>query len=85
MAYLAAKISRIRFLTSVKVVPHRPAVPKANLLSTIDVMSGGRVIVGVGAGWLKEEFEALGAPPFDERGKVTDKYFQRHSVHCRFL
>jgi probable F420-dependent oxidoreductase len=76
MAYLAAKTSRIRFLTSVMVVPHRPAVLTAKLLSTIDVMSGGRVIVGVGAGWLKEEFEALGAPPFDERGKVTDEYLQ---------
>jgi probable F420-dependent oxidoreductase len=76
MAYLAAKTSRIRFLTSVTVVPHRPAVLTAKILSTIDVMSGGRVIVGVGAGWLQEEFEALGAPPFAERGKVTDEYLQ---------
>ena len=83
MAYLAAKTSRIRFLTSVMVVPHRPAVLTAKSLSTIDVMSGGRVIVG--AGWLKEEFEALGAPPLDERGKVTDEYLQHHPVHCRLL
>ncbi len=76
MAYLAAKTSRIRFLTSVMVVPHRPAVLAAKILSTIDVMSGGRVIVGVGAGWLEEEFEALGAPPFAERGRVTDEYLQ---------
>jgi len=76
MAYLAAKTSRIRFLSSVMVVPHRPAVLTAKILSTIDVMSGGRVIVGVGAGWLQEEFEALGAPPFAERGKVTDEYLQ---------
>src|SRR5437764_13404363 len=76
MAYLAAKTSRIRFLTSVMVVPHRPAVLAAKILSTIDVMSGGRVIVGVGAGWLEEEFEALGAPAFAERGKVTDEYLQ---------
>ncbi len=76
MAYLAAKTSRIRFLTSVMVVPHRPAVLTAKILSTIDVMSGGRIMVGVGAGWLEEEFEALGAPPFAERGKVTDEYLQ---------
>jgi probable F420-dependent oxidoreductase len=76
MAYLAAKTSRIRFLTSVMVVPHRPAVLAAKMLSTIDVMSGGRLIVGVGAGWLEEEFEALGAPAFAERGKVTDEYLQ---------
>jgi probable F420-dependent oxidoreductase len=56
------------------VAPHRPAVLTAKILSTIDVLSGGRLIVGVGAGWLKEEFEALGAPPFAERGAVTDEY-----------
>src|ERR1700694_1647811 len=72
MAYLAGKTSKIRFLTSVMVVPHRPAVLTAKFLSTIDVMSGGRLIVGIGAGWLKEEFEALGAPPFAERGAATD-------------
>ena len=74
MAYIAGKTSRIRFLTSVMVVPHRPAVLTAKFLATIDVLSGGRVMVGVGAGWLEEEFEAIGAPPFAERGKVTDEY-----------
>jgi probable F420-dependent oxidoreductase len=74
VAYLAAKTSRLRFLTSVMVVPHRPAVLTAKMLATIDVLSGGRLIVGIGAGWLKEEFEALGTPPFEERGAVTDEY-----------
>ena len=74
VAYLAGKTSRLRFLTSVMVVPHRPAVLTAKMLATIDVLSGGRLIVGVGAGWLKEEFEALGTPPFEERGAVTDEY-----------
>lgn len=63
MAHLAAKTSRIRFLTSV-IVPHRPAVLTAKLLSTIDVMSGGWVIVGVGAGWLKEEIRGPGRAAF---------------------
>ena len=76
MAYLAGKTTRIRFLTSVMVVPHRPAVFTAKILSTADVLSGGRILVGVGVGWLEEEFEALGAPPFPERGKVTDEYLQ---------
>src|SRR5215472_18980800 len=76
IAYLAGKTSRLRFLTSVMVVPHRPAVLTAKMLATIDVLSGGRLIVGVGAGWLKEEFEALGTPPFAERGKVTDEYLE---------
>jgi probable F420-dependent oxidoreductase len=74
VTYLAAKTSRLRFLTSVMVVPHRPAVLTAKILATIDVLSGGRLIVGVGAGWLKEEFEAIGAPAFEERGAVTDEY-----------
>jgi probable F420-dependent oxidoreductase len=74
VTYLAAKTSKLKFLTSVMVVPHRPAVLTAKMLSTIDVLSGGRLIVGIGAGWLKEEFEALGTPPFEERGAVTDEY-----------
>ena len=76
LAYVAGKTSKIRFVTSVMVVPHRPAVLTAKILATIDVLSGGRLIVGIGAGWLKEEFEALGAPPFAERGAATDEYLQ---------
>ena len=56
------------------VVPHRPAVLAAKQLATIDVLSGGRVTLGIGAGWMKEEFEALGTPPFEQRGRVTDEY-----------
>ncbi len=74
MTYLAAITKKARLLTSVMVVPHRPALYTAKVLSTIDVLSNGRVTVGVGAGWMDEEFQALGAPPFAERGKVTDEY-----------
>jgi probable F420-dependent oxidoreductase len=73
-AYVAAKTSRLRFVTSVMVVPHRPPVLTAKMLATIDLLSGGRLTIGVGAGWMREEFEALGAPPFAERGAVTDEY-----------
>lgn len=76
LAYLAAATSKIRLLTSVMVVPHRPAVLTAKMLATIDVLSQGRVTVGCGAGWLAEEFKAIGAPPFAERGKVTDEYLR---------
>jgi probable F420-dependent oxidoreductase len=76
IAYLAGKTTKLGFLTSVMVVPHRPAVLAAKMLATIDVMSGGRLIVGVGAGWLEEEFVALQTPPFKERGAVTDEYMQ---------
>lgn len=74
MAFLGAATSRIRLMTSVLVVPHRPAVLAAKMLATIDALTGGRVTVGVGAGWLREEFEAIGAPPFAARGRVTDEY-----------
>jgi probable F420-dependent oxidoreductase len=76
VAFIAAKTSRLRLVTSVMVVPHRPAVLTAKILSTIDVLSGGRLVVGIGAGWLKEEFEAIGTPPFAARGAVTDEYLQ---------
>lgn len=76
VAFIAAKTSRLRLVTSVMVVPHRPAVLTAKILSTIDVLSGGRLTVGIGAGWLREEFEAIGAPSFAARGAVTDEYLQ---------
>src|SRR3954464_1561111 len=78
--YLAAKTSRLRLHTSVMVVPHRPAVLTAKILATIDVFSGGRLSVGCGAGWMKEEFEALGTDPFDDRGTVTDEYLQAFRI-----
>jgi probable F420-dependent oxidoreductase len=74
LAFVAARTSKLRLVTSVMVIPHRPAVLAAKQLATIDVLSGGRVTLGIGAGWMKEEFEAIGAPPFAERGKVTDEY-----------
>src|SRR5580700_5010597 len=74
VAWIAAKTTRLRLVTSVMVVPHRPAVLTAKILSTIDVLSGGRLTLGVGAGWMREEFEAIGAPDFDARGTVTDEY-----------
>ena len=76
LAFLAGCTQRIKLLTSVIVVPYRPAVLAAKLFLTADVLSGGRVIAGVGAGWMQEEFAALGTPPFDERGAVTDEFLQ---------
>ena len=73
IAFLAGCTERLRLLTSVLVVPHRPAVLTAKILATIDVLANGRLIVGAGAGWMKEEFALLDAP-FEERGKVTDEY-----------
>ncbi len=74
LCFLAGCTERIGLLSSVMVVPYRPAVTAAKMLATADVLSGGRVIAGVGAGWMREEFEALGAAPFDHRGAVTDEF-----------
>ncbi len=76
LAFLAGQTSSIRLVTSVMVVPHRSPVVTAKALSTLDVLSQGRVTVGVGTGWLEEEFQALETAPFAERGAVTDEYIQ---------
>jgi probable F420-dependent oxidoreductase len=73
-AYIAALTKDLRFVLSVMVVPHRPAVLTAKLLSTIDYLSKGRLTLGIGVGWCREEFEAIGAAPFDDRGPVTDEW-----------
>jgi probable F420-dependent oxidoreductase len=72
--WIAAKTSKLRIVTSVMVAPHRPAVLTAKILATLDVLSKGRLTLGIGAGWMQEEFEAVGTPPFAERGAVTDEY-----------
>src|SRR5690349_14125738 len=68
IAFLAAKTRKLRFVTSVMVVPYRAAVLTAKVIATIDVLSAGRLTVGVGTGWMQDEFEQLGAPDFAARG-----------------
>jgi probable F420-dependent oxidoreductase len=75
-AFIAAKTQHIRLVLAVMVVPHRPAVLAAKMLTTIDVLSEGRLVVGIGAGWLKAEFDAVVTTPFAERGAVTDEYLE---------
>ena len=76
MTFVAAKTTALRLVTSVMIVPYRNPVLTAKMLATIDVLSHGRVTVGVGVGWLREEFEALGAPDFARRGAVSNEYIQ---------
>jgi probable F420-dependent oxidoreductase len=76
LSFLAGITSSAKLLTAVMVLPHRPPVLAAKMLATIDVLSHGRVIVGCGVGWMREEFEAIGAPPFAERGAVGNEYIR---------
>ena len=73
-AWLAQTVSRLRLVLAVLVVPYRPAVLAAKQLATVDVLSGGRLTVGIGAGWLRAEFDAVVTTAFAERGAVTDEY-----------
>jgi probable F420-dependent oxidoreductase len=76
MAFVAGCTRRLRLVTSVMILPYRNPVVTAKMLATIDVLSRGRVTVGVGVGWLQEEFEALGAPGFARRGAASDEYLR---------
>jgi len=75
LAFLAAETSHVTIGTSVLIVPYRDPVFAAKFLSTVDVLSSGRLVVGVGAGWMPQEFEALSSP-FQERGPRTDEYLR---------
>jgi probable F420-dependent oxidoreductase len=74
LAYVAAATSTLLLGTAVLLVPYHQPVVLAKQLATIDVLSGGRLTVGIGAGWLKAEFDAVVTTPFAERGAVTDEY-----------
>jgi probable F420-dependent oxidoreductase len=69
---LALRTSRIKLGTAVLVLPYRHPIYTAKALATVDVLSGGRLIVGVGAGWMEPEFAALGVP-IAERGSRTNE------------
>ncbi|MCH9036407.1 MAG: LLM class F420-dependent oxidoreductase [Chloroflexi bacterium] len=76
LAYLAGSTQRIRLGTHVLVLPYRNPLLTAKIVSTLDYISGGRVILGIGAGWMEEEFQAMGSPSFSDRGSVTDEYIE---------
>ncbi len=72
LAFVAGATERIRLGISVLVLPYRPAVLTAKQVATIQELSGGRMILGVGVGWMKSEFEALGADK-RMRGRTSDE------------
>jgi len=72
LSYVAAHTERIRLATGMLILPQRSPLITAKELATLDVLSSGRVTLGVGIGWLREEFEAIGVP-FEGRGRRTDE------------
>jgi len=75
LGYLAAKTQKLRLGTSVLVVPQRNPLQVAKAVATVDMLSNGRFLFGVGVGWLKEEFDVLGEH-FAERGQRTREYIK---------
>ena len=75
LGVLAGATSRVRLGTTVLIVPYRNAVVTAKMVSSLDALSGGRVVLGIGAGWVAAESAMLGLP-FAERGAMTDEYLE---------
>ena len=73
MAYVAAATSKINLATGILIIPQRNPVVAAKQIATLDLLSGGRTLLGIGVGWLDEEFNAIGVP-FGDRGQRTDEY-----------
>ena len=93
MAYVAARTNTIRLGTGILILPQHSPVITAKQVATLDAMSGGRILLGIGVGWLKEEFDAIGAS-FADRGVRTDEYVaamralwtqKRPSFHGEFI
>jgi probable F420-dependent oxidoreductase len=75
LSYVAAHTRTIRLATGIIILPQRNPLVLAKGLASVDVLSGGRLIFGIGAGYLKAEFEALGAS-FEDRGEITNEYIE---------
>ncbi len=93
MAFVAGTTSRIRLGTAILILPQHNPVITAKQVATLDHLSGGRIELGIGVGWMREEFDAIGAS-FDDRGPRTDEYVaamrelwtaERPTFHGRFV
>jgi probable F420-dependent oxidoreductase len=73
LGWLAALTRRVELGTTVIIIPYRHPLETARMVADLDRLSGGRFILGVGVGWARQEFEALGVP-FHHRGAMTDDY-----------
>ena len=75
LTFVAAHTTKIQLGTSVLVLPYHSPIQLARRIATLDVLSGGRALVGVGAGWSRDEFEAVGTP-FERRGARCDEFLR---------
>jgi len=73
LSWLAGLTSRVRLGTTVLIVPYRHPLLTARMAANLNDLSGGRLVLGVGVGWARQEFDALGVP-FRERGRLTDEH-----------
>jgi probable F420-dependent oxidoreductase len=88
LTWVGAATNALRLATGILILPQRNPPILAKELATLDVLSGGRVVLGVGVGWLREEFDALGVP-WEGRGGRTDEYIEAlralwRDVECSF-
>ena len=82
LSYVAGLTKKVRLGTSVLVLPFRNPVLNSKMVATLDVLSGGRLILGVGTGWMPEEFSAMNAD-FSSRGKVSDEHLEYFLESCK--
>ena len=82
LTYVAAHTSKIRLGTGICLVPQRNPVYTAKMVADLDFLSNGRFELGVGIGWLKEEFAALGVPWEDRAGRTIECIEVMHSLWC---
>ena len=75
LGFLAGVTKRVRLGTWVLVLPHRNPIVTAKMFASLDVLSGGRIMLGAGIGWMEEEISLLGAP-FKKRGALSDEYLR---------
>ena len=75
LAYVAAATRKLRLATGILILPQRNPVVLAKTLASLDRLSGGRMLLGVGVGWVREEAEAVGTR-FSDRGRRTDEYIE---------
>lgn len=78
LSYVAGATKRVRLGTTVLILPYRNPLINAKILSTLDAVSGGRVILGAGVGWMEDEFQILGLgdDAYRERGRITDEHIK---------